>query len=129
MNYYTLVTADDCLPCSKEDGQKLQELWDEWNKTIEESDGAEESHGLTLEIASTKKGAELFIYSEENGRLCLLPDEVLELLGDLIKKADREHWEFGVAYYADRACPGAYGGTAWRIDAGTGYLHERETSW
>lgn len=113
-NYYTNCTANNVIPCSEDDFQKLEELLAVKDMAADEED--ENSHGMTaslfegnLHMFDDCGSAEV----EELGR------EVLGHIALILRKAGLDRWEFGMSFTSDKSRPGSNGGDAFVItDAG-----------
>lgn len=114
MNYYTVVTAEDMIPCSKEEYEELAVILD----------GG--CAGMDCEYDKETPG--IYLFCEENFSIDELPDDFFDKIGSLLKKANMPYMQFGVACYGDRSVPGSAGGTAFRIDA-EGDVHNPRRTW
>ena len=103
MNYYTEIVADDTLKAIPEDFETLLHLLEISNDI--------DLHGMKVEYYA----GEVHMFSDENGTLEVLTDDVLDHIGHMITKAQVEHWEFGISYTASRQTPGSRGGRYARI--------------
>lgn len=104
-NNYSIVTAEDLIPCGSEDGKLLEQIFS--------MDGPD-YHGLSAEYCADYGG--VFIFAEECGNVDELPEHALAMIGKLLKKANLPYIEFGVAFTCDKIRPGSHGGTRFRID-------------
>jgi hypothetical protein len=115
MNYNTIVTPQQPLPCTPDEAVQIQRLLTQ----AEEN----EPHGFRF-LVESENG---YLEAEETGNWDSLPDDVLDLVAGLIKRASLEFLEFGVAFTAGRMVPGSHGGTAFRIYADGSIVNRVET--
>jgi hypothetical protein len=104
-NYYTLVMADEGLPCTEADAEAIE-------AAIEAGDEASDSGSGFHFSFETGMG---YLMAEENGVIEEVPDTALELIGLLIDRAGKPYLECGVSFTASRLLAGSCGGTAFRI--------------
>jgi len=116
MNYNTIVTPEEGLPCTKQEADEIEECLG-----VGEDD---ELHGFTVDF----EDGLMYLVAEESGSWSQLPAEALEKVGALIRKAEKPYWEFGAAFTASRMVPGSHGGTAFRIMA-DGTVVDRTETW
>ena len=113
-DYFTVITAEESIDCSKEDYDRL---YDVFEPIGEDEDGYEfEQSQLTLNYSAERKS--LYIYGEEgNANEEHITPEGLKVLGEIIQKAGKEYLEFGVGSYCTRPRPGSSGGYSFRVYA------------
>ncbi len=107
-NNYEQVTAAKTITCTQEEADKLKEILE---KAEEEDDIC---HGFTFDYGEPH-GDQLYLYAEENGTPGALPDEALDLIGELVKKNNLPYLEFGYAVTCSRMIVGEFGGGQFRI--------------
>lgn len=127
MNYNTIVTPEEGLPCSKKEADAITIL-------LEEEDPADdcESSGFQFVFEPPAFGVGRrgmgYLEAEEYGTWDALPDAVLRRIGKLIARAGKPYLECGVAFTGSRMRVGSHGGTAFRIYA-DGSIVNRIESW
>lgn len=104
-NHYSIVTAEDMIPCSKEDGELLEQIL--------ATDGPD-FHGFSAEYYPDAKG--VFIFAEECGCVEDLPESAFEHIAKLLKKSELPYIQFGMAFTCDKVRPNSHGGTNFRIN-------------
>jgi hypothetical protein len=104
MNYYTLVMADDGLPCTEAEADAIDRI-------LQATEEADEPCGFSFEHSGDKG----YLKAEENGNIDFVPDEALTKIGALVTRAGLPYLECGVSFTASRLVPGSCGGTAFRI--------------
>ena len=97
----------ETLPASQEDFDKLVELLA--FEDLEDEDFI--PHGMEVEYYD---GA-VHMFDGESGSLEDVSNEALAHIGQMIRKAGKAFWEFGISYTASRAAPGSRGGCYARI--------------
>lgn len=113
-NCYTNCTANNVIPCSEEDFQKLEELLAAKDMSADEYD--ENSHGMTASLIEGK----LHMFDDCGGaEVEELGQEVLDHIALILRKAGLHRWKFGMSFTSDKSRPGSNGGDAFVItDAG-----------
>jgi hypothetical protein len=112
-NYYTLVTAFRKIPCTKKEAKKVQKLIEELEDQLIEHD---EYLGLAFEYYEKEGGYLVSSVNADSSRPENLFDtEVAKEIGKLLKKADMEYLEVGVAYTCDKLRESSHGGGMFRI--------------
>ena len=106
MNSYSMMTAEDSLPCTQQEFDEIKALLDRCN------DG-DEPCGIGCEY--DPNGKSIYLFGEERTDIDLMPEEALKKIGALITKAKWPHLECGFAFYGDRPKPGSCGGAVLRI--------------
>ena len=117
-NYYTIVTPEDGLPCTRRAYLAIVDA------LLKAQDEEMVDHGFTAKHRDGK----LYLIAEEAGAWHLLPAQVLKDIGTLIAKVKRTHWEFGAAFTCSALRAGSHGGTAFRILA-DGTIRNRRCVW
>lgn len=58
---------------------------------------------------------ELYVYAENYADEGSVPDAFWTVLGGLLKARRKKFLEFGLAHHCSKACPGSFGGGAFRV--------------
>lgn len=117
MNYYTMMSSDRSLPCTKQEFEEIKALLDANNES-------DEPCGIDCEY----DGGEVYVFGEECAQPGLLPDGVTTILAKLLKRAGVPYLEFGLAFYGDRPAADSCGGTRCRLIA-TGQIVDPKMTW
>jgi len=106
-DYYSTMTAYDCIPCSLEDFEGLQHVLSVERQRLEAEDTV-----FCLDIKYTD--GELFIYTEYFDDYSL-PENACSAIGRLLRLSGQEFLEFGYSQTASRVIVNSQGGGTFRI--------------
>lgn len=119
-NSYTITTADDTVPCSRE---LALALFRSVQPDFADADlGSGEivtvpfgECGFSADFDPSEGKQSLYLYAEDCGQPDEIPEPVLARLAEILRAADLPHVEFGFACTSDRLSPGSHSGGAFRI--------------
>jgi hypothetical protein len=106
-NYYTLMAADRCVPCTRAQFNKLKKILE----TVAEAN--DQYPGLDMEYwdkAEDPNDYGVYITSDESFNSDDLPEAFSKALGKLIEAAEMPFLQVGLAYTCDKLRPQSHGG-------------------
>jgi hypothetical protein len=109
IDFYSTMTADECIPCSLEDFEELQHVLSEARQRLED----EEELGLCLVLKYTD--GELFISAPDYFDDDSLPENVCSAIGRLLRLSGKEFLECEYSQTASRIAVNSHGGGVFRI--------------
>jgi hypothetical protein len=129
MNFFTDLTANEALKCSKADALAIFQTLDKnAPATIAPVEVVSVTHVDSQFTAEYyPKSKELYFLGEDCVDDSMIPDEFIITLGKLLSKLKKPYLEFGLANTADRHAPGSYGGSSFRITSKGTLIHPKIT--